>query len=90
MLGAAIVGAYIGSKTIVPDYLGYVSSLARESVHVALPPGGVNLDGTQRSRALKDLEVRLSDVSERDSEVGQLRFATVGNASRVRKGRLYG
>lgn len=40
MLGAAIVGAYLGSKTIVPDYLGYVSSLARESVHVALPPGG--------------------------------------------------
>ncbi|KAK3167188.1 hypothetical protein OEA41_010314 [Lepraria neglecta] len=89
MLGAAIVGAYIGSKTIVPDYLGYVSSLARDSVHVALPPGGVNLDGIERSRALKDLEVRLGDVCEGDSEVGQLRFATVGNASRVRKGRLY-
>ena len=89
MLGVAIVGAYIGSKTIVPDYLGYVSSLARESVHVALPPDGVNLDGIQRSRALKDLEVRLGDVCERDNEVGQLRFATVGNANRMRKGRLY-
>lgn len=49
----------------------------------------VNLDGIERSRALKDLEVRLGDVCEGDSEVGPLRFATVGNVSRVRKGRLH-
>lgn len=49
----------------------------------------VNLDGIERSRALKDLEVRLGDVCEGDSEAGQLRFATFGNASTVRKGRLY-
>jgi len=48
------------------DYLGYVSSLARESRYVEFPDGGVGLDGIQRSRMCAARRVRLGDVGDVD------------------------
>ena len=46
MLASAILGVVFSRKTAVPDYLGYVSSLAKESPYVRMPNGGANMDGS--------------------------------------------
>ncbi|TVY65524.1 hypothetical protein LSUE1_G008057 [Lachnellula suecica] len=63
MLAASIVGVIYSRRTIVPDYLGYVSSLAKESPYIRMPDVGVNMDGMDKARLVKDVKVRLGDVS---------------------------
>lgn len=58
MLFAAILGVVFNRMTVVPDYLGYVSSLAKESQYVRIPDGGANLDDMERARLIKELRVR--------------------------------
>ena len=86
---AGMAGIYADFRRCCPDYLGCVSSLARESPHVDLPPGGVNLDGMGRARKLKDLKVRLGDVGEGGSGNRQLRLGRMERTERARKGFLY-
>ncbi|EHL02243.1 hypothetical protein M7I_1837 [Glarea lozoyensis 74030] len=81
MLGASIVGVVYSRKTIVPDYLGYVSSLAKESQYIRMPDVGVNMDGIDKARLVKDVKVKLGDVSEQpvtgdgQGMIGRLAFA---------------
>lgn len=91
MLASAIVGVVFSRKTAVPDYLGYVSSLAKESQYVRLPDGGANLDGMDRARLMKDLKVRLGNVSpvEGGGDVGRLALARMEDTVRVRKESVY-
>lgn len=63
---AAVVSAILSHLTLSRDYLGYVSSLARESRYVEFPDGGVGLDGLQRSRMCAERRVRLGDVGDVD------------------------
>jgi hypothetical protein len=92
LLGIAnIIAAFYVS---VPDIFGYVSSLTRENPYVDVPDGGTMLDGTDRSRILKDLRVQLADVRVGD-EVGYIALKSLAkepgsdNGLRSRKGRLY-
>lgn len=92
MLLAAIIGVYYSRKTIVPDYLGFVSSLAKESAFIRMPDVGVNMDGMDKARLVKEMKVRLGDVSEFEggkSQVGRLAFARMEETSPVKKGKLY-
>ena len=91
MLASAILGVVFSRKTAVPDYLGYVSSLAKESQYVRMPDGGANLDGMDRARLMKDLKVRLGNVSPVDGrgDVGRLALARMEDTARVRKENLY-
>lgn len=92
MLVAAVIGVYFSRKTIVPDYLGFVSSLAKESPFIRMPDVGVNMDGMDKARMVKEMKVRLGDVSDvenRKSQVGRLAFARMEETSPVKKGRLY-
>ncbi|KAF4637462.1 hypothetical protein G7Y89_g626 [Cudoniella acicularis] len=92
MLLAAIVGVYYSRRTIVPDYLGYVSSLAKESPYIRMPDVGVNMDGMDKARLVKDVKVRLGDVSDLEDtrgQFGRLAFARMEETKTVKKGKLY-
>jgi len=89
MLGSAIIGTVFSRNTVLPDYLGYVSSLAKESPYVRMPNGGANLDGMDRARLMKDLRVRLGNVDEGRGEVGRLAFARLEETGVVRKDSFY-
>lgn len=88
MTFSAISGVLFSRNTVVPDYLGYVSTLAKESPHVRMPNGGANLDGMDRARLMKDLRVRLGDVEE-GGQVGRLAFARAEETAVVRKDSFY-
>ncbi|KAL2063472.1 hypothetical protein VTL71DRAFT_5277 [Oculimacula yallundae] len=91
MLLAAFVGVYYSRKTIVPDYLGFVSSLAKESPFIRMPDAGVNMDGMDKARMVKEMKVRLGDVSAMEngkSQIGRLAFARMEETSPVKKGRI--
>ncbi|KAG9245589.1 hypothetical protein BJ878DRAFT_574744 [Calycina marina] len=64
MLVAAIAPAILHQNTLTPNYLGFVSSLSRESLYAQMPTGGADIDGMKRSKILRDLEVRLGDVGD--------------------------
>jgi hypothetical protein len=92
MFLAAITGAYFSRKTIIPDYLGFVSSLAKESPFIKLPDVGINMDGMDKAKLVKDMKVRLGDVSAfegGDTGVGRLAFARMEETKKVERGRLY-
>lgn len=91
MLVSAVLGVVFSRKTAVPDYLGYVSSLAKESPYVRMPDGGANLDGMDRARLVKDLKVRLGNVigTECEKGVGRLALARLEDTVRVRKESFY-
>lgn len=92
MLAAAVVGVWYSRRTIVPDYLGFVSSLAKESPYIAMPDVGVNMDGMDKARLCKEVKVRLGDVSggvDEERGVGRLAFARLGETKKVRRGMLY-
>jgi hypothetical protein len=63
---AAFISLILSRLTLSRDYLGFVSSLARESQYVTFPNGGVGLDGMQRTRVCRDMRVRLGDVGNVD------------------------
>ncbi|KAH8596751.1 hypothetical protein B0O99DRAFT_619841 [Bisporella sp. PMI_857] len=89
MLFSAVGGVIFSRNTVVPDYLGYVSSLAKESPWVRMPDGGANLDGMDRARLMKDLRVRLGNVDEGRGEVGRLAFARMEETGVARKDSFY-
>jgi hypothetical protein len=89
MLCSAVLGVVFGRMTVVPDYLGYVSSLAKESPYMRIKDGGANLDGMERARGIKGLQVRLGNVDEGTGEVGRLAFGRVEDTKPVQRNRLY-
>ncbi|KAE8451020.1 hypothetical protein EG329_004692 [Mollisiaceae sp. DMI_Dod_QoI] len=92
MLLAAITGVYFSRKTIVPDCLGFVSSLAKESPYIRMPDVGINMDGMDKAKLVKDMKVRLGDVSEFEggnSQIGRLAFARMEETTKVKRGKLY-
>jgi hypothetical protein len=89
MLSAAIFGVVYSRRTIVPDYLGYVSSLAKESPYIRIPDMGVNMDGMDTARMVKEVKVRLGDVGDEKGRVGRLAFARLNETVKVERGKLY-
>lgn len=93
MLFGAIAGIYYSRMTIVPEYLGFVSSLAKESPYIRMPDVGVNMDGMHKARMVKEVKVRLGDVSDSvdggGDGVGRLAFARQEETKLVKRGRMY-
>jgi hypothetical protein len=83
MFLTSLAAAIFRHMTLSHDYLGFVSSLCRESAAVEMPSGGVRLSGMQKTRRLKGLRIRLDDVGDvRDGwEIGvgaQLSMSKLG------------
>lgn len=91
LLGVANV--VVARQTAMPDVLGAVSSLTRENEFVELPPGGSGLDGMDRSRLIRDLNVQLCDVQPGE-EVGRVALRSIKKdedvkGAKVERDRLY-
>ncbi|XP_014557657.1 hypothetical protein COCVIDRAFT_96702 [Bipolaris victoriae FI3] len=63
LLVAAYTGLVLKYITIAPDIIGYASSLTILNPYVPTPTGGTTLHGLQRATLLRDLPVRIGDVS---------------------------
>ncbi|KAL4892103.1 hypothetical protein BDV59DRAFT_180853 [Aspergillus ambiguus] len=90
MLVAAIGCCILIDRTNIPDILGAVSSMTRDTSREPFPPGGSTLDGIDRARLLKDMSVRLGEVQDSGSTAGYLAFTGSEMAARARRGGLYG
>ena len=66
-----LVNIVLRSWIRVPDFLGSVSALTRDSVFIGVPTPGSMLDGADRARLLKDKWVMVQDV-EPEKEVGRI------------------
>lgn len=88
MLLAAIAAAILSRKTKCRQYIGYVSSLFRESDKTEFPRGGVNMDGLERTRSISRLRVRLGDTGDVEGgwEVGTGVVMRVGRIGVGREG----
>lgn len=86
-----ISGAFLEERTLSPIVFGYVSSMTRDNPYFNLPPGGCTLEGSKRSRLLKDLKVRIQDVAADNEEAGHIAFSAAErpNARTIVKDRLY-
>ena len=71
LLVCGMCGAIVKYRARGPRILGYVSTMTRDNPYTDLPPGGCALDGLDRARLLKDMEVKLHDVAAED-EVGHI------------------
>ena len=71
LLVCGMCGAIVKYRARGPRILGYVSTMTRDNPYIDLPPGGCTLDGLDRARLLKNMEVKLQDVAAED-EVGHI------------------
>lgn len=55
-------------RTDSPDILGYVSSMTRDNPNFEQIPDGDKLDGLERARALRHLQVQIVDVKSWDAD----------------------
>jgi hypothetical protein len=90
LLAAAICAFWLRKHTLAPDIFGAVSSLTRDNPHLHLPEGGSTLSGTERSRAMKLVKVKIADVG--DGKVGRVGLTQIDGDEEVRdleKGKAY-
>ncbi|TKA35707.1 hypothetical protein B0A49_13487 [Cryomyces minteri] len=88
LLIIGIVGIVLKERTLAPDMLGYVASMTYENPHVNLPHGEGALDARERTRALRDLRVRIGDVSG-EEEVGHVAFTAGRQVRGLERDRRY-
>lgn len=89
MFLVAAASALLRSVTRAPDILGYVSALARDDPHFAIPVSSYH-SGLESARALRDVRVMIGDVRN-DDEVGHIAFAASNDVDvgRVKWKRAY-
>jgi hypothetical protein len=71
LLAAAVESFRLRRLTVAPDIFGYISSLTRDNPNMRLPEGGTTLSGWERTRALKDVRVKIADLNH-DGHVGRI------------------
>lgn len=77
----------LGTMTLAPDILGYVSSLTRDNPFAQNDEASY-LDGLDRAKALNNLKVAIGDVG-CQSESGYVAFGAAENVMRLQRNRLY-
>ncbi|KAB8277727.1 hypothetical protein BDV30DRAFT_251212 [Aspergillus minisclerotigenes] len=85
----AFVPALLGFSTRNPDILGYVSTMTRDAPNLEVPPGGGTLGGMDRALFLKDMYIRLGEITDDSVSVNRIGIGTLDQASPSNKGRLY-
>ena len=85
-----VYGAIVKYKVRGPQVLGFVSTMTRDNPYINLPPGGCTLDGLERTRLLKDREIKLRDIAP-GREVGHIALsdAKLFETERLAFSRLY-
>jgi hypothetical protein len=72
----------------VPDFLGSISALTRDSPFISVPAPASSMDGVERSRLLRHKWVIIQDVRP-DEEVGRIAFSDAASLAPLRRDRLY-
>jgi hypothetical protein len=70
---SGILSLFLSQLTLLPStYLTHLSSLLRDSPHIPLPSGGIQVSGLKRAREVGDMRIRLGDVENVDGgyEIG--------------------
>jgi hypothetical protein len=76
---ATLMNLVLRSLIHVPDFLGSISALTRDSLFVDVPTPASSMDGTERARLLQDKWVMIQDVRP-DEAVGRIAFSdAMGN-----------
>ncbi|KAJ5109427.1 hypothetical protein N7456_006102 [Penicillium angulare] len=88
MVLASILTFYLGSTTLIPDILGYVSSLTRNNPHIPVSDVSVVVGGLQRTRLLGPMVLRMGDTTPGD-DVGTLAVGRLSSTTRSNARRLY-
>lgn len=78
----------LNRRTLLPDMLGYVSSMTYTNDYFALPARGGVLDAMHQARLLFDQHVSISDANGA-SEVGRVAFTSRTDVRPLEKGRKY-
>lgn len=85
---SALVNILLRIWTHSPDFLGSVSALTRDSAFIQTLTPASTLDGSDRTRLLRDTWVMIQDVQP-DDKVGRIALSDVGEAVALRKDRQY-
>jgi hypothetical protein len=88
LLAAGVAGFVLSGRTLVPDMLGYATSMTYNNPHCPLSDDGAAVDAMERARALSKVRVSVADVCGVD-KVGRIAFTTDRNVEPLRKGRIY-
>lgn len=88
LLICAIINVVLRSLSHAPDFLGSISALTRDSPYFDVPTPASGLEGTERSRFLKDKWVMIQDVAP-DNEVGRIALSDADGMVPLQKTRLY-
>lgn len=83
-----VIAIVLKRKTLGPEMFGFVSSMTYENPWLRIPSGGTMLDGMERARLLKDVEVCIGDVRGNE-EVGHIAVAAGVPIRKLERGRLY-
>lgn len=87
LLVAGVASIVLMRSTLAPDILGYASSCTKDNPFIAVSEPSY-LNGLERSKALKDLQVILGDV-QGHRETGHVALAAIIEAVPLRKDRTY-
>ncbi|KAJ5902598.1 hypothetical protein N7495_003126 [Penicillium taxi] len=88
MVAASIITFFVESATLIPDVLGYVSSLTRDNPHIPLNDTPTMVGGLERTRLLGSIRLRMGDVTSSD-EVGTLHVGKISSTERSKSSRKY-
>ncbi|KAF2997348.1 hypothetical protein E8E13_003562 [Curvularia kusanoi] len=83
-----LIAVVLKRKTLGPEMFGFVSSMTYENPWLSIPSGGTMLDGMERARLLKDIEVCIADVRGNE-EKGHIALAAGVPLRKLERGRLY-
>ncbi|UPX13668.1 uncharacterized protein EKO05_0004168 [Ascochyta rabiei] len=88
ILVTGTVAVVLKRKTLGPEMFGFVASMTYENPWLRIPDGGTMLDGMERARLLKDVEVCIGDVRGTE-DVGHIAVAAEVPLRKLERGRLY-
>jgi hypothetical protein len=90
LCACAIITVVVRFQLRVPEILGNVSTITRDSLFLSIQSPASVLDGDERGRLLKNYWIRLQDIQP-ESQFGRIAFSSNKLISkfRLQKGRLY-
>ena len=88
ILITGIVAVVLKRTTLGPELFGFVTSMTYENPWLSIPKGGTMLDGMERARLLKDVEVCVGDVRGHE-DIGHVALAAGVPLRKLERGRLY-
>ncbi|KAJ5658986.1 hypothetical protein N7507_005437 [Penicillium longicatenatum] len=88
MIAASILTFFLGSATLIPEILGYVSSLTLDNPHIPLGDIPVTVAGLEKARMLGSIHLRMGDVTPGE-DLGTLGVGRLSSTTRSKTRRIF-